>query len=103
MASDDRFTAGAFGELRRNLSDDSLVAVVLPSLTMCLLHMEKKQGRPLTEDEVLDAMEMAPAITMPIEDRDKLYEGRGYGDLDPDNIWPEWQEFRRSVQDGSIK
>lgn len=98
MASDKNFSGGAFGELRRNLADDSLVVVALPSLGHFLLHMEKERGLPLIESEVLAAIDEAPAITMLAEHRDEFHESRGFADLDPDNIWEEWQEFRAAWQ-----
>jgi len=92
--SDERFLGGAFGKLRRGLTDDAMVVVPIPALSFCLLHMENKKGRALTEEEVLAAVEMAPAITMTAEDAVQFAKRPGGADLDPDNIWAEWQAFR---------
>jgi hypothetical protein len=85
---------GAFGELRRSLSDGSMVVLPIPALGIFLLEMERRKGSALTEDDVWEALEVAPAIVMTAEHRDKLLELGGFGHLDPDNVWEEWLEFR---------
>jgi hypothetical protein len=76
-----------------------MVVVPIPTLSICLLHVENQKGSALTEEEVLAAVERAPAITMTAEDAAKFAERPGGADLDPDNIWEEWQAFRASVID----
>jgi hypothetical protein len=92
--ADENFQGGAFGELRRSLRDDSLVVVPMPALSIWLLHIENQKGSPLTEEEVLAAVERAPAITMTAEDAAQFAQRMDGPDLDPDNVWAEWQAFR---------
>jgi len=51
---------------------------------------------PLTEDEVNGARDDCSCIAMPASAAAKVSEGRGYSDLDPENIWEEWQKFLTS-------
>jgi hypothetical protein len=71
-----------------------MVVVPLPPLRMVLPMMEAKKGSPLTEEEVLEAVDATPAITMTSEDAARFAKRPGGGDLNPDNIWLEWQAFR---------
>jgi len=91
-------SGGAYGELRRALSDDSTVVVAIPPLCLMLLDLESRKGAPLTEDEVLGAVEINPAITMLREHAEQLAEMRG-PDLDADNIWQDWLEFRAAMDE----
>jgi hypothetical protein len=92
--SDEAFSGGAFGELRRTLSNDSMTVVPVPALSVVLAFVEQQKGSALTEDEVLAALETAPAITMTTEDAARFAERPGVVNLNPDNIWHEWQAFR---------
>ena len=56
--------------------------------------MEERKGSALTEDEVCAAVDAAPAITMTAEDAARFAERPGGTDLNPDNIWEDWQAFR---------
>jgi len=71
-----------------------MVVVPVPALRVALLFVEERKGSALTEDEVLAAVAAAPAITMTVEDAARFSERPGGEDLDPDNIWLEWQAFR---------
>jgi hypothetical protein len=96
--SDEKFSGGAFGELKRTLTDDSMV-VPVPALRVVLQFLEQRKGSALTHDEVLQAVETAPAITMTREDAAQFAQRPGGGDLNPDNIWSEWQAFRVAGND----
>ena len=74
---------------------EELLIVPVPALMAVLLALETEKGAPLTEDEVIRARDNAEAIAMPKSAFDAVTEGRGYLDLDPENIWEEWLEFRR--------
>jgi hypothetical protein len=98
--TDLEFSSGAFGELRDALRDEAMTVVAVPALCMVLLFKEQQKGSALTENEVLEAVESAPAITMTKEDAAKFAQRPGGADLDPANIWAEWQAFR-AAQTGS--
>jgi hypothetical protein len=89
---------GVYGELRRALNDDTMVVVAMPPLCLMLLDLETRKGTPLTEEEVLSAVEINPAITMLREHAEQLAETRG-PDLDADNIWNDWLEFRAAMDE----
>jgi hypothetical protein len=74
--------------------EDRLIMVVMPSLVSLLWRREKEKGSPLTEQEVLEIRDTAPAIALPPEGLAAVEEGRGYRDIDPNNCWPEWQRSR---------
>jgi hypothetical protein len=76
--------------------DEDLVLVAIPPLVALLVHHEQEKGEPLTEAEVLAIRDKAVCMAMPTEVARKLAESRGYDDLDPENIWVEWQEFRET-------
>jgi hypothetical protein len=62
--------------------------------SMLLLHLEKEKGSALTEAEVLSARGKAVCMMMRLSHKEALDEKRGYRDIDPENVWVEWQAFR---------
>lgn len=76
--------------------EEELLIVPVPSLVAVLLSLEEKKGQALTEEEVNSARDCCACIAMPASALAKLIEGRGYSDLDPENIWEEWQRFLHS-------
>jgi len=81
------------------MNEEKTVIVHVPALVAVLLNAENGRGRPLTEAEVLDITETAEAMVVRPQDIPVLVETRGYEDIDPENVWREWQEFRRSTRD----
>ena len=75
--------------------DEELLIVPVPALVAVLMALENDKGAPLTEEEVLRARDGAASIVMPRFAAEAVAEERGYLDLDPENIWEEWQAFRR--------
>ena len=94
MTSADQFVGGSYSHVKRARTDDAHVIVPIPPLLVFFSHLEKKKGSELTEEEVIAARDDAPCISMKAEDRDELAESRGYTDIDPENAWLEWQNFR---------
>jgi SAM-dependent methyltransferase len=74
---------------------DDLVLVFIPALAPLLLRAEQLKGSPLTEAEVLRIRDKATCVSMTREQARKIEEERGYADLDPEEAWAEWQQFRR--------
>jgi hypothetical protein len=72
---------------------EALIAVYMPSLAIMLSAAEAKAGRPLTEEEVLRIRDDGTCIMMRLSHAEQMSRG---GDLDPGNIWDEWQRFRQS-------
>jgi hypothetical protein len=73
---------------------ERLVIVIIPSLVSLLWRREKEKGLPLSEQEVLEIRDTAPAIALPLEGLAAVEERRGYRDVNPDNCWEEWQQMR---------
>lgn len=80
-----------------SIDDDPVVAVPIPPLVTLLVALEKQKGAPLTEAEVLKARDGAVCMTMPRSGAWKMAEQRGYQDLNPETVWEEWQDFKRSA------
>ena len=74
-------------------ADEPLVPVPIPPLVVLLDALERKKGAPLTEEEVLEARDTAPCITMKLSDARSMAESRGFYDINPENAWAEWLEF----------
>ena len=73
---------------------EQLLIVPVPSLVSTLLRAEQDKGSPLTQSEVLSIRENCPSIAMPVDVAAKVAESRGYDDIDPENVWKEWQSIR---------
>ncbi|TAK93504.1 MAG: hypothetical protein EPO09_12430 [Aquabacterium sp.] len=56
--------------------------------------MEKTQGRPLTETEVIAIRDKAVCIAMPVSVAAEMEAKRGYPDIVAEAVWPEWQSAR---------
>lgn len=74
--------------------ENPVVPVFIPALGVLLLSIEKQKGSPLTEEEVADARNRAVCMMMPLSVKQEMEEKRGYRDIDPQNVWPEWLAFR---------
>ncbi|WP_433579227.1 hypothetical protein [Nocardia brasiliensis] len=70
--------------------DDRLVPTFIPALLVMLIRLEEDKGSDLTEAELLDARDNAPAMMLPLSTRHVMDESRGYRDIDPENLWQEW-------------
>lgn len=80
-------------------SDEPIVIVPIPPLVTTLFRLEKEKGSPLSEEEVLAARDSAVCMTMTARHRDQLADKRGYDDINPDNVWVEWQAARLAESD----
>lgn len=80
---------------------DPLVPVPIPALGVLLLNLEKQKGVPLTEAEVVGARGKAVCMMLPLSAKREMDEKRGYRDIDPENVWNEWQAFKAEGQNGS--
>jgi hypothetical protein len=73
---------------------DPLIPVPIPALGILLLNLEKQKGSPLSEQEVLEIRDKAVCIMLPLSAKYAMDEKRGYHDVNPENVWPEWKKFR---------
>lgn len=83
------------------MSEPKLVIFYLPSLVATLLNREKAKGLPLTEEEVLEIRDNAPAVALPVDVAQKVEAERGYQDIGFENCWEEWQRARVSLNPDS--
>lgn len=81
------------------MTDEDLVIVPIPPLVTVLLSQERAKGSPLTEAEVLQIRDGVICMTMRVSAARKLAEERGYDDIDPENVWEEWQAVRESLDE----
>ena len=77
--------------------DDPVIPVFIPALVAILWNLEQRQGTPLTEAQVRKIRDDAVCMTMPRSVARKLAESRGYDDLDPEDVWNEWQVARAQL------
>jgi len=77
--------------------NEELVPLFIPALSAILLAAEKQKGAPLTKEEVLDIRDNSTSIMSPKSMVKSMAEKRGYGDIDPENCWNEWQLLRKTL------
>jgi hypothetical protein len=68
--------------------------VFIPALIVALIDKERDMGRELTRDEVESIRDGATAIRLPAEAAEDIIRKRGYHDIDPENVWREWQAYK---------
>ena len=77
------------------VKDEPLVLVYSPPLVAVLTWKEQEKGAPLTQSEVIKISDEAICIALPVTEAEALTAARGYGDINPENAWVEWQEYRK--------
>jgi hypothetical protein len=75
-------------------ADDPLVLIFDPPLVDVLRELERSQGRPLTEPEVMAARDGATCMAVPYSAALKLDQSRPYHDIDAEHVWDEWVRLR---------
>ena len=83
------------------MADEPLVPVFVPPLVTLLHQAETEKGEPLSEEEVLAIRDSAVSITVRHSQAQAMESKRGYPDLDPDNLWQEWQAVRSELMPGN--
>jgi hypothetical protein len=79
------------------MSDDRLIPAFIPSLASVLLAKDHAKQSPLTIEEVIRIRDESGCIMLREADLRKLEESRGYRDINPENVWEEWQQLRREM------
>jgi hypothetical protein len=79
------------------MDDPKLIITCIPTLVSTLWNREQKKGSPLTEQEVIDICNNAPAIALPANVATKVEAKRGYKDMPGLNVWGEWQKARSDL------
>ena len=78
-------------------SDEKLVPVFIPALSVLLLRAEQLKALPLTEDEVSRIRDQSVCMMVPESHAQQLTESRGYHDIDPEKCWQDWQTMRKEA------
>ncbi|MBZ0057279.1 hypothetical protein ACOYA6_05905 [Leclercia barmai] len=68
--------------------------VFVPALIVVLIDKEQEMGRELTRQDVESIRDGATAIRLPDEAAEEMIRERGYRDIDPENVWGEWQAYK---------
>lgn len=68
--------------------------VFIPALIVVLIDKEQDMGRELIRDEVESIRDGATAIRLSAEVAEDIIRERGYRDIDPENVWREWQAYK---------
>ncbi len=75
-------------------SDQDLILLFVPPLLALLQRAEDLKGTPLSESEVLRIRDGGVCIAVRSSVAAEMEAARGYADLDAENVWHEWQNFR---------
>lgn len=81
------------------MSDENVLIIPAPSLVATLLNRERAKGAPLTRSEVNEIRDACPCIAMTPEQLARVEGERGYSDIDPEQVWEEWQVARKMFND----
>lgn len=68
--------------------------IFIPALIVVLIDKEQDMGRELTRDEVESIRDGTTAIRLQAEAAEDIIRERGYRDIDPENVWREWQAYK---------
>lgn len=71
-----------------------LVPLFIPKLVLLLEHAEQEKGQPLTEVEALEVRDHATVVMVGESMALDMAQSRG-PDIDPTNVWEEWQTVRQ--------
>jgi acyl carrier protein len=91
---DENVVTGLYADLITQPLPEGYAYLFIPSLAAILTAAEDKEGRPLTEKEVLSIRDKAPAMVAPYDVIQKMNESRQYQDINPKSVWAQWQELR---------
>ncbi len=77
-------------------NSENLIPVFIPPLISLLTDAEKQKGADLTEGEVLQIRDSGITIALTKQVADEIENQRGYPDLDPEQAWQQWRDFKAS-------
>jgi len=89
---------GSWRDLKAGITDDGLIPVPIPPLIAMLVRFQEEKGADLTEVEVLAYRDNAVCMVMDRARAAQMAEGRGYADLDLENVWADWRAFLAAEQ-----
>ncbi|HDX4047830.1 TPA: hypothetical protein ROG05_000170 [Enterobacter soli] len=71
-----------------------MTIVFIPALVAILVAKERETGRALTQQEVESIRDEATGINLPDDVAESMAVERGYEDIDHENVWREWLNFK---------
>lgn len=71
----------------------------MPSLIALLVSAENEKGSVLTEEEVLAIRDGGHCVMSYVDVAIKVNEERGYNDIDPEDCWNQWVEYKKLTED----
>jgi len=74
--------------------DSEIIITHIPSLVATLQNQEQANGAPLTREDVEAIRDGAPCVALTRYQRTAVDDGRGYGDIDSERAWDDWQVDR---------
>jgi len=88
---------GLYAELASQPVPEGHSFLFIPSLAAILTRAEEQKDSPLTEAEVLNIRDQAPAGIFPNDVILKMNQSRQYEDINPASCWNEWLELRSQL------
>ena len=79
------------------MNDEQITLIFMPALVDMLRAAEAKKAAPLSEDEVIAIRGNAICMTVRVSVAREMADRRGYPDIDPANVWEDWQAVRKQV------
>jgi len=90
---------GSYAEIAPRPNPENYVILFIPALVAILLSVERKSGGPLSQAQVEAVRDTASVVVSPPHAVKSVEEKRGYRDLDPREVWQEWQMARKELQE----
>jgi hypothetical protein len=85
------------------MDDDPLIPVFMPSLIATLLNAEKRKGRPLTYEEVMEIRDQSTCVMMKTSQVRSIDASRGHDDINSENCWEEYLRVRSGLSEAGPK
>jgi hypothetical protein len=79
------------------MNDERLIPTFVPPLVTLLVNAERQKGSSLDPAEVAAVRDRGVCIMLPESEAVKLAQARGYGDIDPERAWEQWQAVRQQI------
>jgi len=89
---------GAYAEVAKRPNPRRLILQHVPALTALLLAAERKKGTALTKTEVEFLRDIGTVMVVDSEGARAVEAQRGYKDIDPAQVWVEWQSLRSQLK-----
>ena len=89
---------GSYAEIAVRPNPNKYVIQFIPALVAILLSAERKNGAPLTQAQVELIRDRSSVMVASSGGSKAVEDRRGYQDLNPRDVWREWQLARKELQ-----